>query len=415
MKINELYIEQTNQFCEANCKITAEDILAKAKQRQAENVLAEITSKKTGKVITLPSGKKTMFRLSHVVAACLAIFLLTGTTILAFSGKIGQIFGDAGATIIAFDENKMEIFLRDIFGDKATAELAGQGYLYEINKTQEDENFRIDVLAASGDINNAKLVVDVYLKDEQLAAANDRIYLICYRVKSGEELVKDPNGCVVEGAYGVKDETVDNLYHVLLDIDSNRSNMDYYFTTVVTSFASDDARDFYAYDLFPDLPRDPLWEFHAMDIRFKISIPITTYSQIISRRYKEVSYLGPKYGYEYHLDKAEYSLYETRFTFYFDYEYDNFPTDDNGLYIHERFMSTEINSMLMDASLIVDGTEYKYDNENWNIMSHCYMGEGENNTNRGEFNVYFPAVDYFESNSILLRIGDETYDLKESK
>ena len=26
MKMNELYIEQTNQFCEANCKITAENI-----------------------------------------------------------------------------------------------------------------------------------------------------------------------------------------------------------------------------------------------------------------------------------------------------------------------------------------------------------------------------------------------------
>ena len=44
MKTNELYIEQVNQFCEANCKVTAEDILTKAKQRQAENVLTETTS-----------------------------------------------------------------------------------------------------------------------------------------------------------------------------------------------------------------------------------------------------------------------------------------------------------------------------------------------------------------------------------
>ena len=144
MKINELYIEQTNQFCEANCKITAEDILAKAKQRQAENVLSktsdekdkiqitatsdqnETTAKKNEKVVTMPSGKKTMFRLSHVVAACLAIFVLTGTTILAFSGKIGNFLGDAGTTVIAFDERKMELFFRDILGDETTAELVGR-------------------------------------------------------------------------------------------------------------------------------------------------------------------------------------------------------------------------------------------------------------------------------------------------
>ena len=60
MKMNELYIEQTNQFCEANCKITAEDILAKAKQRQAENVLAKTPAEKNEKVVTMPSGKKTM-------------------------------------------------------------------------------------------------------------------------------------------------------------------------------------------------------------------------------------------------------------------------------------------------------------------------------------------------------------------
>ncbi len=413
MKINELYIEQTNQFCEANCKITAEDILTKAKQRQAENVVAETTSKKKSKIITMPSGKKAMFRLSHIVAACLAIFVLTGTTILAFSGKIGNFLGDAGATVIAFDESKMEIFFRDILGDEATAELAGKGYLCEINQVQEDENFRIEILAASGDVNHAKLAVDVYLKDERLANANDRIYLICYCANPGEEPVKDPEGCSVTGAYGIKDETVDNLYHVLLDIGSNHSEVVYCFSTIVTTFASDEMQPLYVYDLLPELEKDPFWRWHSLDLRFNVTVSEEAYSQIINRRYKDVSYQGAKY--EYHLDEAEYSLYETRLTFSFDYESDYVPTTESGKYSHERFMATEFNSMLQDAALIVDGTEYKYDNNNFLPWSTCYFGEGESNTNHCELTIFFPSANYFESESILLQIGDETYDLKESK
>ena len=34
MNINEQYKKQTDRFCKANCMITAEDILAKAKQRK---------------------------------------------------------------------------------------------------------------------------------------------------------------------------------------------------------------------------------------------------------------------------------------------------------------------------------------------------------------------------------------------
>ncbi len=431
MKINELYIEQTNQFCEANCKITAEDILATAKQRQAENVLVETsaekdamqitafseqketTSKKNGKVVTMPSGKKTIFRLSHAVAACLAIFLLTGTTILAFSGKIGQIFGNAGATVIAFDQSKMEIFFRDILNDKTTSELVGKGYLFEISQVQEDENFRIDVVAASGDVDHAKLAVDVYLKDEQLAAANDRIYLICYMTNPGEELVKDPNGCRVTGAYGTKDEETDNLYHILLDIGSTHTETVYHFTTVITTFASGEDQPLYVYDLLPELERDPFWRWHSLDLHFNITVPEDAYSQIINRRYRDISYHGTTY--EYYLDMVEYGFYDTRLIFHFDYDSDFVPSNEEGETAHERYMATEFNSMLQDAALIVDGTEYKYDNNNFLPWSTCYFGEGESNPNRCELTIFFPSADYFGSESILLQIGDETYDLKESK
>ncbi len=435
MKINELYIEQTNQFCEANCKITAEDILAKAKQRQSEKnalsktsaekeemqitasseekeTIKETTSKKTAKVVTMPSGKKTMFRLSHVVAACLAIFVLTGTTILAFSGKIGNFLGDAGTTVIAFDERKMELFFRDILGDETTAELVGKGYLYEINQTQEDENFRIDVIAASGDVENAKLAVDVYVKDEKLAAANDRIYLVCYPTKPGEEVVKDPNGCSVSGAYGIKDESIDNLYHVLIDISSNHSEVAYHFTTVITTFASDENRELYVYDFLPFLESHPFWRFHSTDICFNLTIPEEAYSILPSRQYRDVVYHGTKY--EYHLDSVKYGYYDMKLNFHFDFESDYVADSEDALITYGRYMSTELHSMLQDAVLIIDDKEYYYDGK-FVPIGNCTLSDKEGVSDRCEITVYFPATDYFEADTILLRIGDETYDLKESE
>ena len=431
MKINELYIEQTNQFCEANCKISAEDILAKAKQRQAEIVLSKTsdekdkiqitatsdqnktTAKKNEKVITMPSGKKTMFRLSHVVAACLATFVLTGTTILAFSGKIGNFLGDTGATVIAFDERKMEFFFRDVLGDETTAELVGKGYLYEINQTQEDENFRIDVVAASGDIENAKLAVDVYVKDDELAAANDRIYLVCYMTKPGEEVVKDPNGCSVSGGYGIKDESVDNLYHVLIDISSNHSEIEYHFTTVITTFASDEDQELYLYDWLPCyMESHPFWRFHSTDILFDITIPAEAYSILPSRQYKEVVYHGTKY--EYHLDSVEYGYYDMKLNFEFDFESDFVADSEDAMRTYGRYMSTELHSMLQDAVLIIDDKEYYYDGK-FVPDGYCTFSDKEGASDHCEITVYFPATDYFDADTILLRIGDETYDLKESK
>ncbi len=418
MNINEQYKKQTDRFCEANCMITAEDILAKAKQRQ-NNITNETATdikesqNKSGAKITPINTKKTMFRLSHVAAACLAIFLLTGTTILAFSGRIDNVFGDAGRTVIAFDETKMELFFRDILGDETTAELAGKGYFYEINQVEEDENFRIDVIAASGDVDNAKLAVDVYVKDDKLAAANERIYLVCYMANPGEEVVKDPNGCRVTGGYGIKDKSVDNLYHVLLDIDSNHSETVYHFTTVITTFASDENVDLFAFDWLPYLERDPFWRFHATDICSHITIPEEAYIELPTRRYREVSYHGPTY--EYHLDSVEYGYYEMRLNFHFNYESDFTPSNESGQMAHERYMVTEFYNMLQDAALVIDGKEYKYPEDKVIPYAQCFFSEEEGASDLCNFAICFPATDYFEADSILLRIGDETYDLKESK
>lgn len=404
MKANEVYIEQVNQFCDSNCNISAQDILAKAKEQATDD-----------NIVTMPKNKnkkKAIFRFSPAVAACLAVFLLTGTTILAFGGKIGNMLGDAGSTIAAFDEQKMKLFFLDVLQDETTAELVGEGYLHEIHQVGEDENFSIEVIAATGDIDHAKLAVDVYVKDEKTAAANDRIYLISYWSNPGESPVNEDGSCYITGGYGVKDETVDNLYHVLLDISSRTEETTYYFTTVITGFSSDESQKLWVYEMLPSLERDSRWKWHSSEIQLNVTVPIEAYGYIANRRYKDIVYHGKTY--DYHLDSVEYGYYDMKLNFHFEFESDFVPGNDEGKYAYDGFMATELYSMLQDAVLIVDGKEYKYQS-NYLPAATCYFNEDPNTADRCELFIYFPATDYIEADSIRLRIGDETYDLKESE
>lgn len=410
MKAKELYIEQMNQFCDSNCNISAEDILAKAKQTQEiakkDNNAAPTTTTKKVK------AKKTIFRFSPAVAACLAVFLLTGTTILAFSGKIGNILGNAGSTVAAFDDQKMKFFFLNVLQDEVTAELVGQGYLHEIHEVGEDDNFSIEILAATGDIEHAKLAVDVTIKDEKIAAANDRIYLIGYWSRPGESPFNDDGSCCVTGGYGVKDETVDNLYHVLLDISPQTEETTYYFTTVITNLEADEHEELWVYDVLSDLEKDPRWKWHSLDIKLTITVPDEAYGYIANRRYRDIVYHGKTY--DYYLDSVEYGYYDMKLNFHFEYESDFVPGSSEGEDAYESFMATEFYSMLQDAVLIIDGKEYKYQS-NYLPVANCYISEDPNVADRCDLFIYFPASDYFEANSIQLRIGEETYDLKESE
>ena len=424
MKINELYIEQTNRFCEANCKITAEDILAKAKLKQEAGDSAPSLSqadtesnkniKITKKELLKQNGKKankTFFRLSPVAAACLAIFILTGTTVLAFSGNFGKLIGDAGMTVVAFNENTMKVFFRDILGDEVTSELVGRGYLYEINQTQEDENYRIDVLAASGDKENAKLAVDVYVKDENLTAYNERIYLVCYRTNPGEEVNKDTDECFAFGGYGVKDETVDNLYHVLMDISSSPDEYEYHFTTVITTFSPSENTDLFVFDWLDWLARDPLWQFHPTDLRFTFAIPEEAFSHIITAKYGNITYAGERCDYT--LDNVQYGVYETKATFYFDYTGDKVPSNVAGQEAYEGYIASEFISMLQDCSLTADDTEYMLDATTFNYSVSWDINGTTGPANRFYITICLPAIDYYETDNIAIRIGDETHFLKE--
>lgn len=441
MKINELYIEQTNQFCEANCKITAEDILAKAKQRQAEIVLAktpaekeemqittsseeketikETTSKRTNKVITMPSGKKTMFRLSHVVAACLAIFVLTGTTILAFSGKIGNFLGDAGTTVIAFDENKMELFFRDILGDETTAEIVGQGHFYEINKVLEDDNFKVELVTVTGDRNNPRIVFDVYLKDEAMAAANDRIFVNAYIL--GEDAYNNHlENYANNGAYGIKDANVDNLYHVNMETapgwitSGNEVIIDVcsIFTDIDPAEESDLSYWVFYREEMEEMFEAPDFTIYDTNFVYRETVPEDAFAWVISRKYHDVVFSSKKRDYS--LESIDYGYYRMDMVFSFDYPEGTAPANEDAKFTTERILQGDWVVLSSNMYLIVDGEEYKLTEGNIGLVNWDY--EGRNGVaNRCYIYASLPNVDYYEAESIILKVGDVSYDLKESE
>ena len=50
--------------------------------------------------------------------------------------------------------------LREVYKDEVSAKIVERGYFYEVNRVAEDENYRIEFKAVTGDMEKPKLVMD---------------------------------------------------------------------------------------------------------------------------------------------------------------------------------------------------------------------------------------------------------------
>ena len=131
------YQKQTDAFCEKNNTISAQDILSRAKsQPPTEEKVVEFKPRKS---------KGMVWKAAIPAVLC---FLLVGTTTLAATGKLTNIF-------------------RSIFADEKTAEIVDAGYFQEMNLVASDEKFEATIIGVSGDTANAKVAIDIYVKDEE--------------------------------------------------------------------------------------------------------------------------------------------------------------------------------------------------------------------------------------------------------
>lgn len=428
MKMNNLYIEQTNRFCEANCKITAEDILAKAKLTQynegIKNIVAtDAESKSDIKEFkaseTKTKRRQSVFRLSPVVAACICFVLLTGTGVLAFGGNSGYLFGNAGATMLAVDEHKMQIFLLDNWNDYASASLVQQGYLYEINKVMENDDYKAELIAVTGDVNVPRLLVDFYIKDEDVAKENDRIYL-CVYILGKDEYFHNRSQYLACGAYGVKDDEVSNLYHVNIECPpawiTTGEEVVIAVSSVYTDLAPDTTEDLAYWSCMDaelaEIGLTPDFTINEMDFYYSTTIPTGAFSAVTTRRYHDVVFSSSKYDYK--LDTVEYGYYRLDMTFRFEYS-EGTATDyaNNKTYVEERLLQNWKN-LASEMCLIVDGQVFTLEENNIGSVSWDFEGKS-GPPNYCYVRIDFPDVNYHKAESIILKVGDVSYDLKESK
>lgn len=410
MKLNNIYIEQTNRFCDANCKITAEDILAKAKQRQAEDtaeqktdtnvtsVKEEISADKADKKKEKTTIKTKFFRIAGTVAACMGIFLLSGTTILAVTGDL-------------------ETFIRNIFTDGATAEIIEDGHIYPIDDYQDCGDFALKLVAISGDKDNPQVIMDVYIKDDALAAANDRIFLTAY-VLGEEQYANEREQYGTTGWYGTKDPEVPNLYHVtfrgapawLATGNEAVIAVEEIFTDISPEETGDLAywsmRNYLEVDL-----GEPPFTIHEIGYQYYVTVPEDTYAGITTRHYHSVVLEGEKYDFV--LESVEYGSYETRLTFYINYPEGTAPADEE----EKAAIVSELQRRWLGVGssivIIADGEEYKFTEGFLGNMKWSYDGT-TNNLKRGYVTATIPAIDYFDTESIILQFGNQVIDLKES-
>lgn len=410
MKLNNIYIEQTNRFCDANCKVTAEDILAKAKQRESEHtdhhktdvketsIHNEVSTNTTNNKKKKINAKQKIFRIMEAAAACIGIFLLSGTTILAVKGDLAT-------------------FIQNIFTDETTAEIIAEGHVYEIDDYEDCGDFALNLVAISGDEDNPQVIMDVYVKDDALAAANDRIFLTAY-VLGMEAYENEREHYDTTGWYGTKDPEVPNLYHVtfrgapawLMPGNEAVIAVQDIFTDIDPEETGDlsywSMRDYFEFDL-----GEPEFTIHEIDYEYRVTVPEDTYAGIVNRNYHSVVLEGEHHDFV--LESVEYGHYSSSFTFYINYPEGTAPANEEERTAIESELQRRWLGIGSSVVIIVDGEEYKFTEGFLGNVNWRYNGT-TNNLKRGYVSASLPAIDYFESESIILQFGDQTIDLKES-
>ncbi len=351
--MNNRYKRQIDSFCDEKIKLTADDILNKAKQEQP--------------AIQMTPSKKRLKPVVIVAAAAAGVMLLGGTAVAA-SGGWGS-------------------FIKTLFGDNTTAQIAEEGYISELTKKETDGAFSIALLAGTGDENFPKLIFDVTIEDESIAAS-DKIFMTAY-VLSEEVYTNDLENYAPCEAYGYRDEEVAGLYHVMMDAPTG------YFlnpTDIVV-----DVCGIYTY------PGSDNEVFYETDIRFNFFsedvklMPAKTY-------YPNKSHYEYN-GITYELIRFTSGEYETELNFRFRFKDTEFAGGETDYWKLEERLTDNWRDFSEQIVLTVDGKEYT--TKDANLYSIWYDAEGEaSNGNFCYITACIPYAGLRHATSAYLTIGD---------
>ena len=372
MSVKMKYKQQVDAFCNENNTLTAEEMLRIAKERMSGK---EDSFGTDAELIDFAAQRQKRRTFGKILsAACIVVVcsMALATTALAATGKLGDLF-------------------RKIFKDDTSAGLVEQGYYYEVNQSDTDGVFCVDLLAVTGDADLPKLVFDVRVDDTNITTNNERVYLSAYVL--GEDAYENQleNYAMFEGT-GYRDSEAGNLYHVVMDGPSAWVS---HGEPVVVNVR--------------EIRFEHMARWYEVNLEYRFEMPPMELHPVVSEYFGGV--LISSEDDDCYLNYVNYGAYYTECIFVFDYD---------GVSLEGKYGTEEgLISLLQmrwlefaaDLSLVVDGTEYEIPAGETGYIWYDKDGEA-GYKNRCYVRPRFDAIDYNASRHIILKQGDSEYRLK---
>lgn len=365
------YKKQLDAFCNDNNLLSAEDILRKSqnpsKEEKWETTANSLIEKKENKIKNFRS-KSMLWRAAIPAVIC---FLVISTTTLAATGRLGDLF-------------------RNVFKDEKTATLVEDGYYSDVNMVQEDDLFRVNILSVTGDSMSPKVILDVYVKDEEIYTKHDKLQIFAYCLGK-EQYENELYSYAPSEAYGVKDAEIENLYHVSLPGYVWLSNGGPTIINVCKIRMGS---------------QKSAWTDYEVDLKYELKIPVDVFYST-----EELYFDGLEIAYNdytYRLTHVLMGYYQTEVIFRYDCD-QRYPNEDRTNYDVSRSELRDWYEFVNNLVLVVDGVEYKVTSDNKGYPWY------ENDYREGEYyhvHPIFPGIEHEDINSVIIRCGDKEYKLK---
>lgn len=282
--------------------------------------------------------------------------------------------------------------------DKVTPKLIDEGYYHEINKTVEEDIFKVELVGLAGDDNNPILMLDIYVDDEEIVEKYDVLCMeICALGESQYETQKDVYG--YRTVYAEKSDEDSNCYHVAERfspawVGNNK-------TTLVgiksIEFEIDD---------------ETIGESFELEMEFKFTAPenclkSTRYvyceSQdfILTNEIKEEDRVV-----KYIVEGVSFGSYKSIVDVNFVEQVDN----DNGI-VDVLALFSDWKVFAENIVIIADGVEYSCMDSGYSFSD---MNEDGMSTIEDSYGMWlsFSGIDFSECEKIEIKCGDEVYTVK---
>lgn len=283
--------------------------------------------------------------------------------------------------------------LRIAHKDEISAELAENGYWHEVGETYTDGIFTFDFKAVTGDMHNPLLIIDVTVADETLAAAHDKLTLFAYILD--EELYdNDLESYGPREGEGIKDESVENLYHVTMPGNP-------YWMIGGASFVTDICKVNFG------TASDTLKSYPVEVPEYRLMVPSHKFYPILKKGYDGCVFTFK--GKEYYLETIDYGRYGTEVSFGVYADREDVSVFPEGAYQYTLSVQPEWKEFLENLTLEADGEVYRISGSGFRVYRESVLDRGDY---YGGGSASFCGIDFAEVSDLKLWLGTQGYDLK---